>query len=94
MGAFKGAAEPMKRSIPECIYCRSKENAFDREHVIPQGLGTFEPESFILYDAVCKPCNGYFGRTLEDSLSHDSFEALLRLRYGVKPAQKTANLRY
>jgi hypothetical protein len=69
---------------PTCIYCLSQSNTFDREHVIPQSFGTFEPESFILYDTVCKLCNNYFGRTLELSLSRDSTEALLRLTHGLK----------
>jgi HNH endonuclease len=77
-----------------CIYCKSQENAFDREHVMPEAFGTFEPESLILYDTVCKPCNGHFGRGLELALSRDSMEAVLRLRYGIKPASEAKKLPY
>lgn len=62
--------------------------------MIPQSFGTFEPDSFILYDTVCKPCNNYFGRTLELFLSRDSTEALLRLTHGLKPPAGTKQLPY
>lgn len=62
--------------------------------MIPQSFGTFEPKSFILYDAVCQPCNSCFGKTLELALSRDSTEALLRLHYGVKPASEAKELPY
>lgn len=88
-------AELDKKDAPKCIYCGSEENEFNREHVIPQAFGTFEPESFVLYDAVCKSCNQYFGDTLEISVARDSFEALLRLHYGLKqPAEGATELRY
>jgi len=80
--------------MPSCIYCRRDDQEFDREHVIPQAYGTFAPQSFILYDAVCKPCNNYFGRTLDFSLGRDSLEALLRFRYGTKPASEAKDLTY
>lgn len=87
--------EPGVNGPPRCIYCGSNDNEFDREHVIPQAFGTFEPESFILNDAVCRPCNNYFGATLEISVARDRFEALLRLQYGLKPpARGAADLRY
>jgi len=88
-------AELDKKDAPKCIYCGSEDNEFNREHVIPQAFGTFEPESFILYDVVCKPCNQYFGDTFEISVARDSFEALLRLQYGLKqPAKGAADLLY
>jgi hypothetical protein len=77
-----------------CIYCRRGNQEFDREHVIPQAFGNFEPHSLILYDAVCKECNNFFGRTLDFALSRDSVEALLRLRYGTKPASEAEDLPY
>jgi hypothetical protein len=80
--------------LPKCIYCLSQDNPFDREHVIPQAFGNFEPTSFILYDAVCKPCNSYFGKTLDFALSRDSTEALLRFRYGVKAPSEANQLPY
>jgi len=80
--------------MPACIYCRREDQEFDREHVIPQAYGNFEPKAFILYDSVCKDCNNYFGRTLDFALSRDSTEALLRFRYGTKPASEARDLPY
>jgi len=80
--------------MPTCIYCRCSGQEFDREHVIPEAFGMFEPVSFILYDAVCKDCNNYFGRTLDFALSRDSTEAMLRFRYGTKPAKEAGDLPY
>jgi hypothetical protein len=77
-----------------CIYCKAQDKPFNREHVMPQAFGTFEPESAILYDCVCADCNNYFGRTLELPLSRDSTEALLRLRFGIKPASEARDLLY
>src|SRR5579863_3867571 len=80
--------------MPACIYCQREGQEFDREHVIPEAFGVFEPISFILYDTVCKECNNYFGRTLDFALSRDSTEALLRFRYGTKPASEAGDLPY
>jgi hypothetical protein len=80
--------------MPTCIYCRRSGQEFDREHVIPEAFGTFEPENFILYDTVCKDCNNHFGRTIDQALSRDSTEALLRFRYGTKPADEAGDLPY
>lgn len=77
-----------------CIYCKSQENTFDRDHVMPEAFGTFEPNSAVLHDTVCMPCNGYFGRSLELVLSRDSLEALLRLRYGIRPPSHAKHLPY
>ncbi|MGB2678510.1 MAG: HNH endonuclease [Candidatus Acidiferrum sp.] len=80
--------------MPSCIYCRREDQEFDREHVVPQAFGNFEPNSFILYETVCKECNNYFGRTLDFALSRDSMESLLRFRYGTKPASEARDLPY
>jgi len=77
-----------------CMYCRSTDGPFHREHVMPQAFGTFEPESPILRDCVCVQCNNFFGGALEMPLSRDSLEAVLRLRYGLKPASEWKDLRY
>jgi hypothetical protein len=76
------------------MYCRRSEQEFDREHVIPEAFGTFEPVSFILYGGVCKGCNNYFGRNLDIALSRDSAEAILRFRYGTKRAKEAGDLPY
>jgi hypothetical protein len=77
-----------------CIYCKSENKPFHREHVLPQAFGTFEPDSPVLKDFVCADCNNYFGRTLEFALSRDSMEAVLRLRHGIKPASEAKELPY
>lgn len=77
-----------------CIYCKAHDKPFHREHVMPQAFGTFEPESPVLNDCVCSDCNNYFGRTLEFALSRDSMEAVLRFRYGIKPASEANELPY
>jgi hypothetical protein len=80
--------------MAKCIYCLREGQEFNREHVIPVAFGTFEPVSFILYDAVCKDCNNFFSGTMERALSHDSFEKLLRFRYGTKAATEAKDLPY
>lgn len=80
--------------MSRCIYCRREDQEFDREHVIPQAFGNFEPNSFILYDTVCKDCNKSLGHTLDFELSGDSMEALLRFRCGTKSASEARDLRY
>lgn len=77
---------------PTCIYCKAQGVPFDRDHVMPEALGTFENNWTL--DCVCTGCNGFFGRTVELTLSRDSTEALLRLRYGVKPASEADDLLY
>lgn len=80
--------------MAKCIYCLREDNVFDRDHVLPEAYGTFAPVSFVLYDTVCKPCNGEFGRSIELSLARDSMEALLRFRYGTKGASEARHLPY
>lgn len=77
-----------------CIYCQQTtvDVEFDREHVIPQCLGKFEPNNLVL-DCVCKECNGYFGRNLDSILGRDSIEAFRRFLHGLKPLTKTHELR-
>jgi hypothetical protein len=77
---------------PTCIYCKAQGVPFDKDHVIPEALGTFENNWKL--DCVCTACNGHFGRTIELTLFRDSTEALLRLRYGVKPASEADDLLY
>lgn len=85
----------MTEQLSKCVYCSSQDNPFNnREHVVPQAFGNYEPTSFILCGAVCDPCNQYFGDTLDLKLSRDSIEAIRRLQYGVKPASAANNLMY
>jgi hypothetical protein len=78
---------------PMCIYCRSQSNPFNRDHVIPEAFGTFEP-TWSLVNCVCAPCNQYFGNTIEPILARDTSEGLLRLEYGLKPPSKAQDLHY
>ena len=80
-------------NLPTCIYCKSQSNPFNREHVIPEAFGTFEP-NWHLIDCVCQICNQYFGDTIEPILARDTPEALLRLEYGLKPPSKAQELHY
>jgi HNH endonuclease len=68
-----------------CVYCRrSLERAdFNREHVIPDQLGSFAKNLF-LYKEVCKYCNQYFGDTIELAFGRESAEAVFRLMHGQK----------
>ncbi len=79
----------MKHST--CIYCKAQDRPFDREHIIPKAFGTFE-QNLVLHDCVCAGCNSYFSRELELHLGRDSAEALLRLRYGLKPVSEARQL--
>ncbi len=71
--------------VRRCIYCLGEypENAFNREHVVPRQLGSFE-NNLTLTDTVCIECNRYFGNSIELAFGRDSIEAVYRLRYGQK----------
>ncbi len=60
---------------------------------MPQCFGKFTPDNLILYDHVCDECNGYFGQKLELFLGRDSYEAIERLRHGLKPKESLKNRR-
>ncbi|MGI6173386.1 MAG: HNH endonuclease [Christensenellales bacterium] len=68
----------------KCIYClkEKEESEFNREHVIPRMMGTYT-NSFVLSNfQVCKECNSYFSKELEDKISLNSMESFLRMKYG------------
>lgn len=68
----------------KCIYCKKEKDAseFNREHVVPRMMGTYE-NGFVLNDnQVCKECNTCFSIELENPISLDSFEAFLRMQHG------------
>jgi len=75
----------------KCIYCL-KDKTLDqfkkREHVIPQCFGKFTPDNIILRKIVCDTCNEHFGNKIELFWGRDSFEAIERLRHGIKPKDK------
>lgn len=79
--------------MQKCIYClkeKSKEE-FNREHVIPEAIGTFE-NNLVLHNCVCELCNSYFANNLELFFNRDSMEALRRLQFGLKPLHEVDDL--
>lgn len=69
-----------------CIYCRTEkdENEFNREHVVPRMMGTYQQGLVLSDHQVCQACNSYFSKEIEDKIALDSYEAFLRMRYGTK----------
>lgn len=65
--------------MSKCVYClkTEKETLFkNREHVIPQFLGGFEPQTPILRgDYVCDDCNSQLS-PLETNFKEDSYEGV------------------
>ena len=62
----------------KCIYCGS-QNIFNKEHVIPQFLGTFEPINPTLKTKdklVCQNCNSKIFSSLETEFKEDSWEGI------------------
>lgn len=77
--------------MPSCIYCReSSPSNFPKEHVIPEAFGRFHDN--LTLTCVCGKCNTFFNQNLELFLARDSVEALLRVRYGLKPKSGKRNL--
>lgn len=68
----------------KCIYCKQEkdESEFNREHVVPRMMGTYE-NGFVLNSyEVCEECNSYFSRELENQVSLNSMESFLRIQHG------------
>lgn len=64
---------------PRCIYCKRTDVRFNREHVIPEAFGSYGADTMVLgNNEVCEECNSRLGREIDQILSRDSFEALLR----------------
>lgn len=79
----------------KCIYCLTSkhENDFNREHVLPQSMGTYK-KNFVLKKTVCQICNSAFGNELELFLGRDTFEGLMRFELGtVKSDDKKLGLK-
>jgi len=64
-----------------CIYCKATGVPFNTEHVIPQAFGSYGADTMVLNEAVCKECNSKLGKEVDQILSRDSFEALMRMNY-------------
>src|SRR5256885_3172149 len=69
-----------------CVYCRETDppRGFNKEHVIPEALGSFRNGLTLADSEVCWNCNQHFGDTLDLFLTRDSAEALLRFRHRLK----------
>ena len=65
-----------------CIYCLKSdpETSFSsREHVLPESLGVYLPQTPVLNDCVCDICNSRFSK-LETKFREDTFEGILGQR--------------
>lgn len=71
----------------QCIYCLEKkdESEFNREHVISRFMGTYENAPVLNNFQVCKKCNSYFCEHIENAVSFDSLEGLLRIEHRFTP---------
>lgn len=80
--------------MPKCVYCccEKPSSDFNREHVIPELLGTFE-QNLTLLNAVCRECNQYFGDNLEPVLAEGSVEGIRRLEYKIKHPENVRHLK-
>lgn len=67
-----------------CIYCKKEkdESEFNREHVVPRMMGTYENGFVLNRYEVCEECNSFFSRELENKISLNSMESFLRIKYG------------
>src|SRR5215813_4451267 len=80
----------------KCIYCledKQSKDDFNKEHVLQESFGKFKG-ALTLTGEVCKVCNQYFGDGIDRILSRDSFEAFLRLRYGIKSSKEYSDILY
>ena len=73
----------MTDKMKTCIYCSQTDAGRFRgvEHVIPQAFGTFGSATPTLH-CVCDDCNKYFGRELDQLLSRETIEGVVRYNQG------------
>lgn len=64
-----------------CIYCKRVSVEFNREHVIPEAFGSYGGDTLVLQGMVCTECNAGLGAELDQILSRDSWEALIRQQH-------------
>lgn len=71
----------------QCIYCLEEkdEPEFNREHVISRFMGTYENAPVLNNFQVCEKCNSYFCEHIENVVSFDSLEGLLRIEHRPTP---------
>ena len=70
----------------KCIYCleEKEDTEFNREHVVPRMMGTYDNGYVLSNHQVCQACNSYFSTNIENSIGLDSYEAFLRMQYSPK----------
>lgn len=70
-----------------CIYCLNQKprSEFNREHVISRFMGTYENAYILGNQQVCKACNSFFCDNIENAVSFDSLEGLLRIEHRPTP---------
>jgi hypothetical protein len=80
--------------MQRCIYCLEEKDvsAFNRDHVLPEALGTFR-DNLPRLDCVCHACNQYFGDHIELIFHRGSVEAIHRILTGLKSPQEVNRLR-
>ena len=79
----------------KCIYCleEKEDRFFNKEHVVPRMMGTYNNGLVLSHKQVCESCNSFFRDELENKLDLDSFEAWLRMQYRTKPLANGTILR-
>lgn len=77
--------------LHQCIYCKEYKPAkeFNREHVVSKMLGTYQNAPVLNECQVCKSCNDYFCREIENKVSMDSYEGFLRMQNNERKHKKT-----
>ena len=77
-----------------CIYCRRVDPpcGFNKEHIIPEALGSFRNALTLADSEVCRACNQHFGDTIDRLLTRDSGEAALRFRHRLKDAAEVRGM--
>jgi len=77
-----------------CIYCRRLDPpcGFNKEHIIPEALGSFRNALTLADSEVCRACNQHFGDTIDRLLTRDSGEAALRFRHRLKDAAEVRGM--
>jgi len=68
-----------------CIYCKSSnpEKFKKVEHVVPQGFGRFGTQTPTLHGCVCDDCNSLFGQTIDQYLTRETLEGVVRYNKGI-----------
>lgn len=75
--------EDNNEELQQCIYCLDwkRSSLFNREHVVSRMFGTYDNAYVLNCCEVCKDCNSFFSTKLENMVSMDSYEGLLRTQY-------------